>query len=95
MKTSQATYVQFSTTDTVSVYNWRGKSRLQINETQGTMLEVSDIDTEELLRGVSYFVRNLAGDSERTETQTRILSDILNNLKDTIGKDTESCDRSN
>lgn len=95
MKTSQATYVQLSVTDSVGVYNWRGKTRLQINETQQNMVEISDIDTDELLRGVSYFVRNIAGDSERTETQTRILSDILNNLKDTIGKSTESCDRSN
>lgn len=92
METSQATYVKFSVTDNVSIYTWRGKSRLQINETKQTMLEISDVDTDELLRGVSYFIRNLAGDSERTETQTRILTDTLNNLKDTIGKDKESCE---
>lgn len=84
METKQATYVTLAATDRVSLYNWRGKTRIQIDETKTTQLEVSDVDTDEMLRAVAYFVRNIVGDSDRTETQTRILTDIMSSLQDTL-----------
>lgn len=84
METKQATYVTLAATDRVSFYNWRGKTRIQIDETKTTQLEVSDVDTDEVLRAVAYFVRNIAGDQERTETQTRILTDIATSLQDAL-----------
>lgn len=80
METKQATYVTLASTDRVSINDWRGKTRLQFNETNDRTLEVSDVDTDELLRAVSYFVRNLATSSDRTETQSRILADMLASL---------------
>jgi hypothetical protein len=80
METKQATYVTLACTDRVSLNDWRGKTRIQINETADRTLEVSDVDTDELLRAVSYFVRNLATSSDRSETQARILADILSSL---------------
>lgn len=80
METKQATYVTLSATEHVSLNEWRGFVRLQINETRDLTLEVSNIETDEMLRAVSYFVRNLATSSDRTDTQTRILSDMLASL---------------
>lgn len=80
METKQATYVTLACTDRVSINDWRGKTRLQFNETADRTLEVSEVDTDELLRAVSYFVRNLATSSDRTETQSRILADVLASL---------------
>lgn len=80
METKQATYVTLACTDRVSINDWRGKTRLQFNETSDRTLEVSEVDTEELLRAVSYFVRNLAISSDRTETQSRILNDMFASL---------------
>ena len=69
-----------SATEHVSLNEWRGFVRLQINETRDLTLEVSNIETDEMLRAVSYFVRNLATSSDRTETQSRILADMLASL---------------
>ena len=80
METKQATYVTLACTDRVSINDWRGKARLQFNETNDRTLEVSEVDTDELLRAVSYFVRNLATSPDRTETQSRILADMLASL---------------
>jgi len=80
METKLNSYVTLSATDRVSIYNWRGNCRLEIVENKQQALEISDVNTDELLRGVSYFVRNLASDSEMTETQRRILEDIRNTL---------------
>lgn len=84
METKQATYVTLAVTDRVSFYNWKGKTRVQFDETKTAQLEVSDVDTDEILRAVAYFVRNIAGDSDRTETQTRILNDIMSSLQDKL-----------
>ena len=84
METKQATYVTLAATDRVSFYNWRGKTRVQIDETKTVQLEINDVDTDEILRAVAYFVRNVAGDSDRTETQTRILTDIVTSLQDAL-----------
>lgn len=80
METKQATYVTLACTDRVSLNDWRGKTRLQINETSDRTLEVSEIETDEMLRAISYFVRNLATSSDRSETQGRILADMLASL---------------
>lgn len=80
MDTKQATYVTLACTDRVSLNDWRGKTRLQINETADQTLEVSEIETDEMLRAISYFVRNLATSSDRSETQGRILADMLASL---------------
>jgi hypothetical protein len=84
METKQATYVTLAATDRVSFYSWRGKTRIQIDETKTVQLEINDVDTDEILRAVAYFVRNVAGDSDRTETQTRILTDIVTSLQDVL-----------
>ena len=80
METKLNSYITLSATDRVSIYNWRGNCRLEIVENKQQALEISDVNTDELLRGVSYFVRNLANDSVMTETQRRILEDIRNTL---------------
>jgi len=80
METKQATYVTLACTDRVSLNDWRGRTRLQINETADRTLEVSEIETDEMLRAISYFVRNLATSSDRSETQGRILADMLASL---------------
>jgi hypothetical protein len=77
METKQHTYVELAATCDASFHNWRGKTRIQLKETRETMLEVSEVDTTELLRGVSYFIRSLCQDSDRNETDTRILKDML------------------
>ena len=84
MDTKQATYVTLAATDRVSFYNWRGNTRIEIYETKAAQLEISDVNTDEILRAVAYFVRNVAGDSDRTETQTRILTDIVTSLQDAL-----------
>jgi hypothetical protein len=84
METKQATYVTMAATERVCFYNWKGKTRANFDETKNCQIEISDIDTDELLRAISYFVRSIAGDSDRTETQTRILNDIAKTLTDTL-----------
>jgi len=83
METKQATFVALKVTDRVSLHDWRGLTRLEITETQGVTLEVSDIDTDEMLRGINYFLRNVAH-SELTETRKRILNDIATNLTESL-----------
>ena len=83
METKQATYVSLKVTDRVSLHDWRNLTRLEITETQGVTLEVSDIDTDELLRGINYFLRNVAH-NDLTETRQRILSDIATNLTESL-----------
>ena len=79
METKHGTYINLKVTDRVSLHDWRGLTRLDITETQGVTLEVSDIDTDEMLRGISYFLRNVAN-NDLTETRQRILNDIATNL---------------
>ena len=84
MQTKQETSVALVATDRVSMFDWRGKTRVQFNETPDTVLEVSNVDSEELLLAISYYVRNLAKESDNTERQQRILNDILSDLKDNL-----------
>lgn len=77
METKQHTYIELAATCDASFFNWRGKTRIQLKETEKTMVEISEVDTSELLRGVSYLIRNLCQDSDRNETDTRILQDML------------------
>ena len=85
METKQATYVALKVTDRVSLHDWRDLTRLEITETQGVTVEVSDIDTDELLRGINYFLRNVAH-NDLTETRQRILNDIATNLTESLKK---------
>jgi hypothetical protein len=84
MQTKQETFVTLACTDRVSLNEWRGKTCLQISETSDRVLEVSEIDTEELLRAVSYFIRNLATSTDRTEIASRILSNMLDSLTEAL-----------
>lgn len=84
MDTKQQTFVTLACTERVSLNEWRGKTRLQINETHDRILEVSEVDTEEMLRAVSYYVRNLATSTDRTEISSRILSDMLASLTEAL-----------
>jgi len=83
METKHGTYINLKVTDRVSLHDWRGLTRLDITETQGVTLEVSDIDTDEMLRGISYFLRNVAH-NDLTETRQRILNDIATNLTESL-----------
>ena len=80
MQTKTQTNVELIATDRVSLFNWNGTTRVQYNETSDDVLEVTNVDTEELLLAVSYFVRNLATDSGNTERTIRILNDIARDL---------------
>lgn len=80
MQTKTQTNVELIATDRVSLFNWNGTTRVQFNETNNDVLEVTNVDTEELLLAVSYFVRNLATDSGNTERTVRILNDIARDL---------------
>ena len=80
MQTKTQTNVELIATDRVSLFNWNGTTRVQFNETNNDVLEVTNVDTEELLLAVSYFVRNLATDSGNTERTIRILNDIAKDL---------------
>ena len=80
MQTKTETSVELIATDRVSLFNWNGTTRVQFNETNNDVLEVTNVDTEELLLAVSYFVRNLATDSGNTERTIRILNDIARDL---------------
>jgi len=80
MQTKTQTNVELIATDRVSLFNWNGTTRVQFNETSDDVLEVTNVDTEELLLAVSYFVRNLATDSGNTERTIRILNDIARDL---------------
>ena len=81
METKQATYVTLAATDNVSIYNWKGQTRIQINETKESHVEIAEIDTTELLRGVSYFLRNVADNADDDDTVNRILTDIMKTLE--------------
>ena len=80
MQTKTQTNVELIATDRVSLFHWNGTTRVQFNETNNDVLEVTNVDTEELLLAVSYFVRNLATDSGNTERTIRILNDIAKDL---------------
>lgn len=84
MQTKQETSVALVATDRVSMFDWRGQTRVQFNETPDTMLEVSNVDSGELLLAISYYVRSLAKESDITERQQRILNDILTDLKENL-----------
>jgi len=84
MQTKTETSVELIATDRVSLFNWNGTTRVQFNETSNDVLEVTNVDTEELLLAVSYFVRNLAKDSDNTERTIRILNDIAKDLKESL-----------
>lgn len=81
MKTVQSTTVDLATTDRVSLNNWKGSTRLEIVETLNTSIEISGIDTEELVLAIGYLLRNLVQDTERGATITRRLGDIANDLE--------------
>lgn len=86
METKQQTYIELAATCDASFFNWRGKTRIQIKETEKTLVEISEVDTTEVLRGVSYLVRNICQDSERNETHTRILLDLLTVMEANLQK---------
>jgi hypothetical protein len=90
MQTKTETSVELIATDRVSLFNWNGTTRVQFNETSNDVLEVTNVDTEELLLAISYFVRNLAKDSDNTERTVRILNDIAKDLKESLNTKEEA-----
>lgn len=80
MKVTNTQSIDIAVTDRVSLHSWKGLTRLEIVETVNTSIEISGIDTEELLLAVSYLLRNLITDTERSATLTRRLGDITNDL---------------
>lgn len=80
MKTTHTQTTELAVTDRVSLHTWKGLTRLEIIETANTSVEISGIDTEELILAVSYLVRNLIQDLERSSTITRRMEDITNDL---------------
>jgi len=92
MNLKTETSVSLIATDRVSLFNWKGFTRVQFNETSDSTLEVANVDSEELLLAVSYFVRDLAKDAERSDRQTRLLHDIMHSLQESlkVKKETEN-----
>jgi len=84
MDTKIHTSVEISTTDQVSLNTWRGLTRLEVHETRQQTLEVAGIDTAELLYAVSYWIRTIAIATDRSERETRLLTDILATLTNTL-----------
>jgi len=80
MKVTNTQSIDLAVTDRVSLNNWKGSTRLEIVETVNTSIEISGIDTEELLLAISYLLRNLIADTERSATVTRRLGDVTNDL---------------
>jgi hypothetical protein len=80
METTQTVTITVASTENVSLFEWKNKTRIQVTEARGRMAEVSEIETDELLCGVSYWIRRLVDDSSRTDRQTRILTEIATKL---------------
>ena len=80
MKTTHTQTTELAVTDRVSLHTWKGLTRLEIVETPNTSVEISGIDTEELVLAISYLLRNLIQDLERSSTITRRMGDITNDL---------------
>lgn len=85
MQTKLNTTVEVATTDRVSLNTWRGVTRMEVRETEQQTLEVAGIDTAELLCAVGYWVRTIATAADRSERETRLLSDIMETLAGTVG----------
>ena len=81
METTQSVCISLSSTEHVSFFEWKGKVRLQVTEARGRTAEISEIDLDELLRSVSYMIRRLVDDADRTETQTRLLQELQTRLQ--------------
>ena len=84
MKTTQTVNVSVNSTYKVSMYDWREKTRFEVYENEKDSVEIQDIDTDEMLTAVSYFVRNLARRDDLSDLQSRILHDIKNDLNDAL-----------
>ena len=84
MQTKQETSVSLAVTDRVSMYDWKGVTRVQFNETNDTVLEVSNVDTGEMLLAISYYVGGLAKESGKNERTDRILRDMLTSLQESL-----------
>jgi len=82
METTQAICISVLATDHVSLFDWRGTTRIQVTEARGSTAELSNVDTDELLRSFKYLVGRLVGESDRSDTQTRILQEIAKELAD-------------
>ncbi len=80
MKVTHTQSVDIAVTERVSLNNWKGSTRLEIVETVNTSIEISGIDTEELLLAIGYLLRNVVADTERSATLTRRLGDITSDL---------------
>ena len=81
MKSTTTQTVDLAVTERVSLNNWKGSTRLEIVETLNTSIEISGIDTDELVLAIGYLLRNLVADTDRSATITRRLGDIANDLE--------------
>lgn len=80
METTQSVCVNVIATDHVSLFDWHGKTRIQVTEARDSTAEMSNVDTDELLRAFKYLVGRLVRETERSDTQTRILQEIAQEL---------------
>jgi hypothetical protein len=81
METTQSVCISLSSTEHVSFFEWKGKVRFQVTEARGRTAEISEIDLDELLRSISYMIRRIVDDADRTETQTRLLQELQTRLQ--------------
>jgi hypothetical protein len=80
MRTTQTNTVTLVATNNVSLYEWKGLTRISICEQTDQTVEISDINTAELMRGISYYLSRSLNECDRDETITRILTEIAKNL---------------
>ena len=80
MKTTQTVNVSLNSTHRVSILEWSNKARFEVYESVTDSVEIQDIDTDELLQAVYYFLRNLSLRDDKSADQTRRLNDIKDEL---------------
>jgi len=84
MKTTQTVNVAVNSTYRVSVRDWRGKTCVEVYENETDSVEIRDIDTEEMLTTLLYYISNLAKCDDKTPGIVRRLTDIQNTLNDLL-----------
>ncbi len=80
MEATQSVCISVIATEHVSLFEWHGPTRIQVTEARGSTAELSNVDTDELLRSFKYLVGRLVRETERTDIQTRILDEIAKEL---------------
>jgi len=91
MQTTQSVNVSVNSTDRVVLHEWRNKMRFEVYENETDSVEIQNIDTDEMLAAVLYFIRDVARRDDLSDAQSRRLHDIKNDLNDALkSKDSEA-----